>query len=246
MRLLTLTEAKLLMREPLALFWGLAFPMVLLAVMGLSSATIDGLPLAAVYEPIVIAFISVAFGVQGLPVQVASYREGGILRRLATTPASPVRVIGAQLVVSLAVVLAATAGVLTVGWLGFAVPLPRQPAGFVVAAVLAATAMLGLGLLIGALAPTARSAGSADSRRARSAADNPLGPSARTSSRTTPARAARRRCFGSASMASSSCRAFSPGARARAKAAHMVAAKIITLRAFASPLAWFLDFSFAN
>ena len=158
MRLLTLTEAKLLMREPLALFWGLAFPMVLLAVMGLSTATIGGLPLATVYEPIVIAFISVVFGVQGLPVHVASYREGRILRRLATTPAGPVRVIGAQLAVSLTVVLVATAGVLAVGRLGFAVPLPRQPAGFAVAAVLAATAMLGLGMLIAALAPTARSA----------------------------------------------------------------------------------------
>ena len=161
MRLLTLTEAKLLMREPLALFWGLAFPMVLLAVMGLSSATMDGLPLAAVYEPIVIAFISVVFGVQGLPVQLACYREQRILRRLATTPAGPVRVIGAQLAVSLTVVLAATAGVLAVGRLGFGVPLPRQAAGFAVAAVLAATAMLGLGLLIAALAPTARSAGAA-------------------------------------------------------------------------------------
>jgi ABC-2 type transport system permease protein len=118
-------------------------------------------PLVAVYEPIVIAFISVAFGVEGLPVQVAGYRERRVLRRLATTPAGPVRIIGAQFVVSLTVILAATAGVLAVGRLGFAVPLPRQFAGFVVAAVLTAAAMLALGLLIGALAPTARTAGAA-------------------------------------------------------------------------------------
>ena len=161
MRLLTLTEAKLLMREPLALFWGLAMPMVLLSVMGWSTSSIDGVPLVAVYEPIVIAFIGVVFGVQGIPVQVAAYRERRILRRLATTPAGPVRVVGAQLIVSLIVVLAATAGVLAVGRLGFAVPLPRQPAGFAVAAVLAATAMLGLGMLIAALAPNARTAGAA-------------------------------------------------------------------------------------
>ena len=159
--MLTLTEARLLLREPLALFWGLAMPVVLLAVMGWSASSIGGVPLVAVYEPIVIAFISVVFGVQGIPVQVAAYRERGILRRLATTPAGPVRVIGAQLIVSLAVVLAATAGVLAVGRLGFAVPLPRQLAGFGVAAVLAAAAMLTLGLLIGAVAPTARTAGAA-------------------------------------------------------------------------------------
>jgi ABC-2 type transport system permease protein len=161
MKMLTLTEAKLLLREPLALFWGLAFPVLLLAVMGRSSSTVDGVPLVAVYEPIVIAFIGVVFGVQGLPVQVAAYRERRVLRRLATTPAGPFRVIGAQLTVSLTVVLAATVAVLAVGRLGFAVPLPRQFAGFAVVAVLAGTAMLALGLLIGAVAPTARSAGAA-------------------------------------------------------------------------------------
>src|SRR6202008_425432 len=70
MKTLTLTEAKLLLREPLALLWGLAMPMVLLAVMGGSASSIGGVPLVTVYEPIVIAFISVVFGVQGIPVQV--------------------------------------------------------------------------------------------------------------------------------------------------------------------------------
>jgi ABC-2 type transport system permease protein len=161
MKMLTLTEARLLFREPLALFWGLAFPMVLLAVMGLSASRIGGVPLVSVYEPIVIAFIGVAFGVQGIPVQIAGYRQSRVLRRLATTPAGPVRVIGAQLIVSLAVILTATVGVLAVGRLGFGAPLPRQPVGFALVAVLSATAMVALGLLIGAIAPTARSAGAA-------------------------------------------------------------------------------------
>ena len=91
MKMLTMTEAKLLVREPLALFWGLVFPMALLAVMGLSSSDIGGVPLVTIYEPIVIAFVGVVFGVQGIPVQVAGYRERRILRRLATTPAGPVR-----------------------------------------------------------------------------------------------------------------------------------------------------------
>jgi ABC-2 type transport system permease protein len=161
MKMLTLTEARLLAREPLALFWGLAFPMALLAVMGVSAGDVGGVPLVTIYEPIVIAFVSVVFGLQGLPVQIAAYRERRILRRLATTPAGPARVIGAQLIVSLTVVLAATIGVLAVGRLGFGVPLPRQPAGFALVVVLGATATLALGLLIGALAPTARSAGAA-------------------------------------------------------------------------------------
>jgi hypothetical protein len=95
---LTLTEARLLLREPVALFWGLAFPMALLAVMGLASSgpqsDLGGLRLVAVYEPILIAFVTVAFAIQGLPGVVAGYRERRILRRMATTPVGPVRVVG--------------------------------------------------------------------------------------------------------------------------------------------------------
>ena len=160
---LALTEARLLLREPVALFWGLAFPMALLAVMGLASsgpqADLGGLRLVAVYEPILIAFVTVAFAIQGLPAVVAGYRERRILRRLATTPVGPVRVVAAQLAVNLAVALVATAGILAVARLGFGVPLPGQPAGFLVTYVLAAAAMLGLGMLIAALAPTGRAAG---------------------------------------------------------------------------------------
>jgi ABC-2 type transport system permease protein len=160
---LTLTEARLLLREPVALFWGLAFPMALLAVMGLASSgpqsDLGGLRLVAVYEPILIVFVTVAFAIQGLPGVVAGYRERRILRRMATTPVGPVRVVAAQLAVNLAVALVATAGILAVGRLGFGVAVPGQPAGFLVTYVLAAVAMLGLGMLIAALAPTGRAAG---------------------------------------------------------------------------------------
>src|SRR5215471_9336487 len=73
-RRLALTEVRLLLREPVALFWGLTFPMALLAVMGLASsgpqADLGGLRLVAVYEPILIAFVTVAFAIQGLPAVV--------------------------------------------------------------------------------------------------------------------------------------------------------------------------------
>src|SRR5262249_62360831 len=71
----------------------------------------------------------------------------------------PVRVVAAELAANLAVVVIATAGILAVGRLAFGVPLPGQPAGFLVTYVLAAAAMLGLGMLIAALAPTGRAAG---------------------------------------------------------------------------------------
>jgi len=160
---LTLTEAKLLLREPVTLLWGLAFPAALLTVMGLASSgaqsDVGGQRLVAVYEPIVIAFVTVALAVQVLPTLLAGYRERRVLRRLATTPVGPARVIAAQLAVNMALALAATAGVLAVGRLAFGVALPGQFAAFLITDVLAVTAMLALGVLIAALAPTARAAG---------------------------------------------------------------------------------------
>jgi ABC-2 type transport system permease protein len=159
---LALTEARLLLREPVTLLWGIVFPMALLAVMGLASSgpqsDIGGLRLVAVYEPIVIVLVTVALAVQTLPALLAGYRERRVLRRLATTPVGPARVVAAQLAVNLAFALAATAGVVTVGRLAFGVALPGQFAGFLIADVLAATAMLALGVLIAALAPTGRAA----------------------------------------------------------------------------------------
>jgi ABC-2 type transport system permease protein len=159
-RKLFIVEAKLLLREPLPLFWGIAVPMVLLTIMGASAGGPDpqlgGLRLVAVYEPILIAYVSATFAMQALPAVLASYRERGILRRLDATPVGAPRVLGAQLAVNLAMAVVATTGLLAVGRAVFGVGLPRQPVGFAVTFVLVAVAMLALGLLIAALAPNGR------------------------------------------------------------------------------------------
>ncbi|MDQ1413260.1 MAG: type transport system permease protein [Acidimicrobiaceae bacterium] len=164
---LAVVEAKLLLREPIPLFWGIAFPMLLLGVMGAFSGGPDpelgGLRLVAVYEPILVAFVTATFALQGLPTVLAGYRERGILRRLDTTPVGVHRVLAAQLTVNLAVAMTATVGIILVGRVAFGVALPGQPAGFLVAVLLAAAAMLALGLLIAALAPNGRVAGAAGS-----------------------------------------------------------------------------------
>jgi ABC-2 type transport system permease protein len=90
---------------------------------------------------------------------LTGYRERGILRRLNATPVGAGRLLGAQLTVNVSVALVATLGILVVGAAGFGVPLPRQPAGFAVALILTAAAMVGLGLLIASLARNPRVAG---------------------------------------------------------------------------------------
>lgn len=159
---LAITEAKLLLREPVALFWGFAFPIVLLVIMGLSAprpqADLGGLRLVDVYEPVVITFVITVLSMQGMPAALASYRERGVLRRLALTPAGPLRVLAAQLGVNFTVAMATTAGILAVGRLAFGVALPRHLPAFLAVLVVLTCAMLAIGLLVTAVAPTGRTA----------------------------------------------------------------------------------------
>ena len=162
-RTLVRTEARLLVREVVPLLWGIGFPIVLLCVMGAFShgpdKSLGGFSLVASYEPILIAFTMSTFALQGLPAVLAGYRERGILRRLNATPVGAGRLLGAQLSVNIAISLVATIGIIVVGDAAFGVPLPGQPAGFLLALVLTATAMLSLGLLVASLARNGRVAG---------------------------------------------------------------------------------------
>ena len=157
------TEARLLVREVVPLLWGVGFPMILLAIMGEFSngpeKSLGGFSLVASYEPILIAFTCATFALQGLPTVLAGYRERGILRRLNATPVGAGRLLGAQLTVNIVVTLVATLGIVIVGDAAFGVPPAGQPAGFILALILAATAMLSLGLLVASLARTGRVAG---------------------------------------------------------------------------------------
>ena len=78
-----------------------------------------------------------------------------MLRRLKTTPAGPVRVLVAQLAVKLAVAVAAVVVIVAVARLGYGVAAPRQLAGFAVASLFAAAALMATGLFVAAVAPSA-------------------------------------------------------------------------------------------
>jgi ABC-2 type transport system permease protein len=157
------SETRLLLREPALLFWGIAFPLVLLVVFGVagggSDPDLDNLTLVQAYVPVLMGFTFTTLGVSALPAAVANYRERGVLRRLATTPLRPAWVLGAQLVTSLVVSATTALGIVLLAWIVFGVPLPSQPFAFILAAGLSALSLLGIGLVIAAVAPRARVAG---------------------------------------------------------------------------------------
>ena len=113
------------------------------------------LALTDIYVPIVI-LMSMALLALGVPAVLTGYREKGVLRRLQATPAGAARVLAAQLLVNLILVVISVMLVLAVARLGYGVALPRQLAGFALSVLLTLAALLGLGLFIAAIAPSTR------------------------------------------------------------------------------------------
>jgi ABC-2 type transport system permease protein len=162
---LTVTETKLFFREPMIVFFALAFPAILLVILGAIPAfsepdeSLGGLRTIDLYVPIIVAMGLAMFALNGLSQLFASYREKGVLRRLRTTPVKPGLMLGAQLLMSTVMSVVTMVVVLTIGRLAFDVRLPRQLPAYLVGYVLAALAMFAIGLLVASLAPTGKSAG---------------------------------------------------------------------------------------
>ena len=161
---LTVTELTLYTRERLRLWFGLALPVILLIILGSfgsltkPDATFGGYSFLDIYVPTLVTFVLALLSIVTMPMVLSGYREIGVLRRMETTPAGPVRVLAAQLLANLAVAVVGMVLLLVVGRAGYQVALPRQLGGFVIAWLLGAVALLSVGLFIAALTPTARTA----------------------------------------------------------------------------------------
>jgi ABC-2 type transport system permease protein len=160
----TRSEFRLFLREPMLLFWILAFPSILVVILGSipafrePSADLAGLRVIDLYVAIAIILTVASLAFQVAPLVLATYRERGILRRLATTPARPAALLGAQLVMSLLTGIVSVLLVLVIGRLAFDVALPRHAPGFVVAFLATACAAFAIGLFIAAVAPGGKAA----------------------------------------------------------------------------------------
>ncbi|MGH2872802.1 MAG: ABC transporter permease, partial [Solirubrobacteraceae bacterium] len=160
-RRLMAIEWTLMRREPMILFWGLVFPVGLLVVLGIASPAkpqraLGDVRLIVAYTPIVMMFTVTILALSALPTALASYRDKGYLRRLSTTPVGAVRLLAAQVAINAALVAATVVLIALVGHFAFSVALPRQVAGFVLAIALVIAAMVSLGTLVAAVAPSQR------------------------------------------------------------------------------------------
>jgi ABC-2 type transport system permease protein len=145
-------ESKLLLRDPGAIF-SMVIPLFILAVFGSGAAPGDvALPAMS---------MTVAVGLVGLymvPTTLATYRERGILRRLSTTPVSPVTLLGVQLTLQLVFAVLASALLVGVSVAAFSAAVPARAVTMAVAFLLGTSAVFAIGLLIAATAPSGRAA----------------------------------------------------------------------------------------
>jgi ABC-2 type transport system permease protein len=165
MRKLVLAETRLFLREPVGVFFALAFPAIFVGILGnvpdfaKTDPNLGGLRVIDLYVNITITLILGMLALQLAPQALATYRERGILRRMATTPVHPAKLLAAQLVTTLLVALVSILVVVAIGRVAFAVALPHQLAGFLVALVLTAAALVAIGLFVAAVAPSGKAGG---------------------------------------------------------------------------------------
>jgi ABC-2 type transport system permease protein len=156
-------EAKLFLREPASAFFTLVFPLMYLFLYGAISGNeptpmYNGQRTIEVAIPSLTAVIITMAGLMSNTMTMATYREKGILRRLQTTPVSPLIVLVAQVLViftmtSLGMLLLIAAGKL-VYHVHFAGNAFSVLGGF----VLSSLSFFGIGFILAGVMPTVRSA----------------------------------------------------------------------------------------
>jgi ABC-2 type transport system permease protein len=162
LRALLRTEAKLLFREPIAWLAAVALPTAILLIFGTlfsdgqPDPAFGGLRFIDVFVPSLVVISVGTLGIQTLPIRLATYRERGVLRRLSTTPAHPMRLLVAQLITYLCTAMVALIVLAVVARLAFDVPLPRDPIGYLAAVLLGTSSLFVVGLVLAAVAPSAR------------------------------------------------------------------------------------------
>jgi ABC-2 type transport system permease protein len=161
-RRLFTTELRLLGRDPLTLTFVLVFPILTMLIIGGSFGTQpdDAFPVNPSHW-YVASYFTVVIGATGLimlPVHIASYRERGVLRRFAVAGFPRWSFAAAQLAIGHSAIAIAGALLLAVAAPVYGVPHVDQPARVVAGVVAGSVAFVSIGVLLGTLLPSARSA----------------------------------------------------------------------------------------
>ncbi|HSV84926.1 MAG TPA: ABC transporter permease [Levilinea sp.] len=160
---MTWMEAKLFLREPVASFFTLVFPLMMLLLFGFIYGN-QPPPETGAQEAtsaLIPSFAAMAIGITGLmstTITMATYRENGILRRLWTTPVSPLVVMTAQVVVVFAMTFLGALLLVIAGVLIYNVRFEGNAFSMLGGFILGSLGFFGIGYILAGTMPTARTA----------------------------------------------------------------------------------------
>jgi len=157
------TELKLLAREPLAAVFVFVFPAVTMLIIGGAFGTkpdsaYDWTNPSHWYVTSYLTVVIAATGLIMVPVHLASYRERGVLRRFGAAGFPKWSFAIAELVTGLVATAVGSVVLLAVAAATYGVPDLHHPARVVAGLVLGSVAFVSIGVLLGTLLPSARSA----------------------------------------------------------------------------------------
>src|SRR6266550_912957 len=157
---LTWVETKIFTREPMGFVATLIMPLLVFIFLGRvfgigKSVTAPQVDLP--FNPAILAAVLIAISaVQSLVAIISIYREGGILKRLRSTPLSPVTIMGALVVVKLLFTVISLTLLMLAGRRLFPGVMSVNVFSFTLAVLLGTFSILSLGFVIASLVPTAR------------------------------------------------------------------------------------------
>ena len=158
-RALLSMQFKLLRREPGATVM-VVLPVVILIIFGCISGTkkpqadLGGRSVLDVYVPTIAAMVPLMVACSGLPTAMAAFRERNALRRFQVSPVPPGGMLAALVAVMSALAAVGVAIVLVLGFAVFGARTPANPGAVVSSFILGFTAVMAVGMIAAAVAPT--------------------------------------------------------------------------------------------
>jgi ABC-2 type transport system permease protein len=160
---LTYMELKLQLREPVALFFTLAFPVMLMVLFGViygneAEEFLGGYGQVDLSVPGYIGMIIGTIGMLAIPITMANYRDQGILRRLRATPVQSDSVLWSQVAAQVMMTAAGIVLLFIAGLLIFDLRIPNGNVTVIPAILLSAFSFFAVGFVLAGVMPSARTA----------------------------------------------------------------------------------------
>jgi len=158
---MTVIETKLFLREPMAAFFTLAFPLMLLILFGAiygnePNELFGGKGTMDVSVPAYMAMIIGTVGLISIAIRVTTYREKGILRRFRSTPLRPYVILLDTVLANFAMTFLGTAILIIAAKLMYHLQFDGNALLFLAAFILSSLSFFSLGFVIASVASTTR------------------------------------------------------------------------------------------